>query len=105
MTSPSRTELFDNLTTELSEEDGVEVTDEGLLVHGKLFVFLEEDDVVVEVPDARAADLKARGVAFSFTKDGHPSRDWVRVTDVELWSELAHEAHDFVCEPAVGRQS
>ncbi|UFS59232.1 hypothetical protein [Subtercola endophyticus] len=88
-----------------SDDDGVTVTDEGLFVHGKLFAFREQDDLVVEVPPARASDLKKRGVAYSHKVDGHSSRDWVRVSDLQLWPELAREAHEFVGEPPVGGDS
>jgi len=43
-------------------------------------------------------------VAFHSTKGGD-SRNWVRVGDLQLWSELAREAHQFVGEPPVGHQS
>ncbi|MCU1528023.1 MAG: hypothetical protein JWP75_1786 [Frondihabitans sp.] len=98
-------ESFENLVLSLGDEDGVTVGPTGLVVHGKLFAFLEDDDLVVEVPEARARDLVSRGVAQRFRSEGHPSRKWVRVSDRQLWDELAHEAHEYVGEPAVGGQS
>lgn len=90
----------------LQDEDvDVDLSPEGLLVHGKLFAFPRASGLVVELPAERAQDLRARGVAEAFDVDGQVSRTWVRVSDRELWSELAREAHQFVGEPPVGRQS
>ncbi|WP_382307434.1 hypothetical protein [Herbiconiux sp. UC225_62] len=98
-------QAYELLTISLRDEDGVAVTPDGLLVHGKLFAFLDGDDLVVELSEARSTDLKTRGVAEVFEDDGHPLRDWVRVSDIQLWPELAGEAHEFVGEPHVGGQS
>jgi hypothetical protein len=99
---------YDAVTRELlmDEDFDVDLTPDGLLVHGKLFAFLDGTDLVVELPEARATDLRERGVAqpFSGTRGG-PSRNWIRVSDLQLWSELAREAHQYVGEPPVGRQS
>jgi len=105
MVNQSSVEAYDSLVLTLRTEEGVKVTPDGLLVHGKLFAFLDGDDLVVEVSEARATDLKTRGVSAPFTGGGHELRDWVRVSDLELWPELAREAHEFVGEPAVGGDS
>ncbi|WP_245635995.1 hypothetical protein [Herbiconiux solani] len=105
MVDAQTTEAYDALVLQLSDEDGVAVTPDGLLVHGKLFAFLDGDALVVELPEARATDLRERGQAFGFTGGGHELRDWVTIRDLELWPELAREAHEFVGEPAVGGQS
>ncbi len=107
MTTDAAAQAYNSLTIELAEDEDydVEIAADGLLVRGKLFAFLEEDDLVVELPEARADDLKTRGVASAFRAAGHPTRDWVRVSDRQLWSELARESHTFVGEPAVGGDS
>jgi hypothetical protein len=105
MVNPPAAEAYENLTLSLRDEDGVAITPDGLLVHGKLFAFLDGDDLVVELPEARSTDLKTRGVADAFSGGGHPLRDWVRVSDLQLWPELARESHEFVGEPPVGGQS
>lgn len=107
MTTDAAAQAYESLTIELAEDEDydVDIAEDGLLVHGRLFAFLEGDDLVVEVPEARAKDLKARGVASAFRAAGHPTRDWVRVSDRQLWPELAREAHTFVGEPAVGGES
>ena len=99
---------YDGLTTQmLGDPDlDVDVTPDGLLVKGRLFAFLDGDDLVVEVSPARAADLVARGQARPFRgASGEPSVTWIRVSDWELWFELGREAHEYVGEPPVGRES
>jgi hypothetical protein len=99
---------YDAVTRELlmDEDYDVDLTPDGLLVHERLFAFLDGNDLVVELPEGRSVDLRARGIAVPFEgTQGGPSRNWVRVGDLQLWSELAREAHQFVGEPAVGRES
>ncbi len=107
MTTDAASKAYENLTVELAEDADydVDIADDGMLVRGKLFAFLEGDDLVVELPEPRATDLKQRGVAHAFRTAGHSSRDWVRVSERDLWSELARESHTFVGEPAVGGES
>jgi protein required for attachment to host cells len=105
MASTAATEAYENLTFTLAEAEGVAVTDDGLLVHGKLFAYLEGDDLVVELPLGRADDLIARGVAKRVRSDDSSQRDWVRIDDEQLWEELAGEAHEYVGEPSVGGES
>jgi hypothetical protein len=103
MTSDAASAAYDLIAEELREDpdDDVEVTADGLRVHGRIFAFLSDDALVVSLPPARAADLVARGVAR-----GHDTGDgWVEIDERDLWSELAAEAHTFVGEPPVGRQS
>ncbi|THG33078.1 hypothetical protein [Naasia lichenicola] len=101
----SSTSAYNDLLATLTSDEGITVGPDGLLVHGTLFAYFAEGELVVEVPEARASDLLARGVAEEYSHDGHPDRNWVKVSDAELWPELAHEAHDFVGEPAVGGDS
>ncbi len=98
-------QAYDNLTVSLRNEDGFAVSPEGLLVHGKLFAFLDGDDLIVDLSEERTRDLLTRGVASPYERDGEADRNWVRVTDRQLWPELAGEAHEFVGEPHVGGQS
>lgn len=86
-------------------DDDVELTDDGLRVHGSLFAFLEGDDLVVCLPPERAKDLEQREIATAYRGEIGGGNHWVVVSDRELWSELASEAHTFVGEPPVGRQS
>ena len=99
--------MYRRVTRELLADEDVDVdfTPDGLLVRGTLFAFLDGTELVVQVPAARASDLLSRGVVSSFTGGGRTSRNWVRVSDLQLWSELAREAHEHVGKPPVGRQS
>jgi len=99
---------YDAVANELLEDADydVDATPDGLLVKGKLFAFLDGGELVVDLPEARSSDLQQRGIVVPFhSTRGGDSRTWVRVADRELWSELAREAHEFVGEPRVGRQS
>lgn len=94
---------YEDLTTELAQDEDadVTVTDEGLVVDGNLFAYLEDETLVIQLPKDRAADLVSRGIAEPHADGG----DWVSVADPELWLELAGESHAFVGEPAVGNLS
>ena len=98
-------EHWENLVLELTDEPGVRLSSDGLTVNGNLFAFRDEDSIVVDVSSARAADLVHRGMAAHYKHDGASSRDWVSVSDLTLWSELAREAHEYVGEPPVGGES
>jgi hypothetical protein len=104
MTSSRAAEAYENLVLEFQDEDGVTV-DDGLLVHGTVFAFLSGDDLVVDLPSARASDLVEREQGMRYRLDGVKSRDLVSVSDLSLWSELTREAHEYVGEPPVGGQS
>lgn len=105
MTSSLAAEAYENLVLEFREEDGVTVESDGLLVHGTVFAFLSGDELVVDLPAARASDLVEREQGTRFRIEGAKSRDLVRVRDRSLWSELTREAHEYVGEPPVGGQS
>jgi hypothetical protein len=105
MSSGQAQQAYDDLTFEVRRYDGVAVRPDGLYVYGRLFAFLVDDDLVVELALPRMGDLEARGIVVPFESEQHPTRDWVRVSDRQLWSELAREAHEYVGEPPVGGES
>ncbi len=105
MASEAADDAFEGVRYSFGDEESVSETEDGLVVHGRLFAFLEGDDLVVEVGPARANDLVARGIAERFTSEGQESRKWIRVADQQLWPELAREAHEYVGEPPVGGES
>ena len=107
MTSAAAANAYSLLSDELraDPDDDVALTDEGLTVKGTLFAFPLDDDLVVALPSTRAADLVRRDVATAHAADAPAGGSWVRIDALDLWSELASEAHTFVGEPAVGRQS
>jgi hypothetical protein len=105
MTSSLAAQAFENLVLEFREAEGVTVDIDGLLVHGTVFAFLSGDDLVVDLPAARATDLVEREQGTRYRLEGVASRDLVSVSDRSLWSELTREAHEYVGEPPVGGQS
>ena len=105
MTSAAAQTAYGDLEITMQDDEGVTVRPDGLFVHGRLFAFLLDDDLVVELPLGRMADLEVREIAVRFESTVHPTRDWVRVNDLQLWPELAREAHEYVGEPPVGGES
>ena len=82
------------------------MTATGLHVHGRLFAYLDGAELALDLPEDRANDLVGRGVATAVPAGrSEPKGAWVRIADAEDWPELASEAHQFVGEPAVGRES
>ena len=99
---------FDLLATQLLNDPDLDVsiTVTGLHVRGRLFAYLDDGALVVDLPAARAADLVGRDVASPVVAGrAEPKGSWVAVSDSEDWPELASEAHQFVGEPAVGMDS
>jgi hypothetical protein len=99
---------FDLVKGELLADPDDDVVDgaEGLTVRGALFAYEPlAGRLLVDLPAQRASDLVERGVAEADTTDRPAKGRWVAITDTDDWLELATEAHQFVGEPAVGRQS
>lgn len=99
---------FDLVKGELLADPDDDVVDgpEGLTVKGALFAYESGDGpLVVDLPEQRAADLVQRGVAESVSGDRPAKGRWVSIADADDWLEMATEAHQFVGEPAVGRDS
>lgn len=87
-------------------DDDVRSDERALTVRGALFAFRSEDGaLVVDLPAGRARDLLDRGIAAPARVDAAPRGAWVAVADTEDWVEMATEAHQFVGEPGVGRDS
>lgn len=99
---------FELLAAQLLEDPDldVSVTATGLHVHGRLFAYLDGAELAVDLPPQRADDLVERGVATVVAAGRSEAKgSWVRITDSQDWPELAAEAHQFVGEPAVGKDS
>jgi hypothetical protein len=105
MASALAAEAYENLTIEFADDEGVTVGEDGILVHGTVFAYLDGDDLIVDLPADRASDLVSRGIASRVKTEGVRSRDLVRVGDRTFWSELTREAHEYVGEPPIGGQS
>ena len=86
-------------------DDDVQLEGTRLSVKGRAFARLVDDELLVDLPTARAADLVSRGIADRAEGDATAVGAWVAIHDSENWVELAGEAHQFVGEPPVGRQS
>ncbi|MFB2555639.1 hypothetical protein [Herbiconiux liangxiaofengii] len=98
---------FDDLSRALlaDPDDDVSVEGQTLLVKGVAFAVVVGDDLVVDLPAARAADLIGRDEARGAEGPAPAKGRWVAVADRQNWGELASEAHQFVGEPAVGGDS
>ena len=99
--------VFADVAFALQSDPDDDVTQDGdrLLVRGRVFARLVGTRLVVDLGAARAKDLIDRGVATA-ASDASPAKGaWVAVDDETDWLELATEAHQFVGEPAVGRDS
>lgn len=96
------TEAFRDLSIELLDSnDGVTEHENVLLVHGQPFAMFVDGALAVRLPKRRSDDLLRRGIVTP-----HDERaDWTLVKHRSLWPEMAREAHEFVGEPAVGRES
>lgn len=108
MTTPDEAwQQFDLVAGALTADPDDDVTSQGerLLVHGRVFAFLEDGHIVVDLPSGRAEDLIGRDVAAEATGPSAARGRWVAVSDTDDWTELATEAHQFVGEPAVGGES
>ena len=98
---------FSDVSLALRNDPDDDVTVDGnvLLVHGTPFASLDRDALIVDLPGSRAADLVERGMASLVEETATTVGVRVAVGDTENWLELATEAHQFVGEPPVGRQS
>ncbi len=98
-------ENYDALLGEFQESDEVVAQSDGLYVNGALFAFLDKGALVAKLPLGRLADLEYRDIAVPYVSEKHPTRDWVSITDEQLWPEMVREAHRYVGEPQVGGES
>lgn len=95
--------IFDPITQRLLQRDDVDLGPmfgvTGVRVRGKVFACIGYDaDLMLKIPEGRADELEAEGVARRVVMQGRAMREWVFV-DAEhgsLWAALADEAHAFV---------
>ncbi|MDL5154479.1 TfoX/Sxy family protein [Actinomycetospora termitidis] len=97
-------ECFDGLVTTLRDRPGVELPDptrrtfgaRTLRVHGSIFAMVQDEALVVKLPEARVAELLAEGTGRPF--GNRPMKEWVSVPEVapRIWLALAEEALAFV---------
>jgi hypothetical protein len=86
-------------------DDDVTVIEDGLRVKDAPFAFRHEGSLAVDLPPERAADLEGRGIARPLGAPRLAAGRWMIIDDPEDWVELASEAHQYVGEPHVGRES
>jgi hypothetical protein len=70
----------------------------GLMIGGKLFATLRQDELLLKLPAVRVAALIDAGEARSFDAGrGRPMKQWVLVSAASpAWLQLAREALRFV---------
>lgn len=106
MTSSSD-QVFSSVVAALRSDPDHDVTVRGvqLFVKDRLFAYLDDTLLVVDLAPERAADLVARDVAIELEDQAGSAGTRVAIADPEDWAELASEAHQFVGEPPVGKES
>ncbi|MEU1971852.1 TfoX/Sxy family protein [Microbacterium sp. NPDC019599] len=97
--------IFDPLAEEYLTRDGVDIGamfgSEGLRIRGKVFAFVGfAGGLVVKVPEARADEIEASGVASRMEMRGRPAREWLVVptSAAENWGPLMAEAFAYLDE-------
>ena len=74
---------------------------EGMRIRGKVFAFVGfAGGLVVKIPEARADEVEATGIATRMEMRGRPAREWVVVqtSAAEHWAPLTAEAFAYVDE-------
>ena len=97
--------IFDPLAQEYLRRDGVDIGamfgSDGLRIRGKVFAFVGfAGGLVVKVPEARADEIEASGVASRMEMRGRPAREWLVVptSSAEHWAPLMAEAFAYLDE-------
>ena len=97
--------IFDPIAQQYLERDGVDIGpmfgSEGLRIRGKVFAFVGfAGGLVVKVPQARADEVEASGIATRMEMRGRPAREWIVVptSAAEHWAPLTAEAFAYVDE-------
>ncbi len=99
-------ELFDRLAGGFLGRPGVAYGriwhNDGLTVGAKTFAMVVGDQLVVKVPAAQAAELRAAGAGVAFEpRAGRPTREWVCVdvpgdaAGVRRWRQLMEDAYRY----------
>lgn len=98
-------EIFDPVAADYLGRDGVDIGpmfgSEGLRVRGKVFAFVGyRASLMLKVPEARADEIVAAGIAERMEMRGRPLREWLIVGPeaAEHWAALTAEAFAYVDE-------
>jgi hypothetical protein len=97
--------IFDPIAQGYLERDGVDIGpmfgSEGLRIRGKVFAFVGfAGELVIKVPEGRADEVVASGVAERMEIRGRVMREWlvVGLAAAEHWAPLTAEAFAYVDE-------
>ncbi len=91
---------------------GRALSNDVLMVRGKIFGFLKDDRLVVKLPAPRITGLVEAGAATPFRSGGRIMKEWAAVAaptapDGELWRTLLDDARLYVASatPALRRRN
>ena len=95
--------IFDPIAAEYLTRPDVDIGpmfgSEGLRIRGKIFAFVGyRGGLVVKVPEARAAEIVASGVAERMVMREREMREWLTVErgEHDQWAPLIAEAYAYV---------
>lgn len=96
----SADERYQDLCDEMLALPGASIgralSNEGLMVNGKLFAFLRRDNLVVKLPLERVAEVIDAGTGAIAVMGQRTMKQWVEVPRVGDWAVLARESYDCV---------
>ena len=97
--------IFDPIAAEYLTRPNVDIGpmfgSEGLRVRGKIFAFVgSRGGLTVKVPEARADEIVAEGVAKRMVMRGREMREWLTVDrgEHDRWAPLIAEAYAYLDE-------
>jgi hypothetical protein len=88
--------LCDSMLREPDVTIGRALSNEGLMVRGKLFAFLRNGVLVVKLPGARIDGLAADGRAVRALMGKRVMKEWVELAAEADWAALAAESRGYV---------
>jgi hypothetical protein len=89
-------DLCDEMLTLPGASIGRALSNEGLMVNGKLFAFLLRGKLIVKLPVERVAEVIAAGTGAAALMGSRTMKQWVEVTADVDWPQLARESYDCV---------
>jgi hypothetical protein len=93
-------DAYDALVADLLTRPGVTLgralSNEGLMVGGKLFAFLRRDRLVVKLPLERVAQVIDDGTAEMAMMGTRTMKQWVELPHEREWPSYAIESYDYV---------
>ena len=96
----SADERYQDLCDEMLALPGASIgralSNEGLMVHGKLFAFLLRGQLIVKLPVERVAEVIGAGTGAPATMGTRTMKQWLEVTREADWAQLARESYDYV---------